>query len=358
MGEVSLKDLIKRIIEEDRIPDILEKAECDNIRLVGNRYEAQLPPKFSSDNRRSVQIYLNEDSIVCKIRSRPFAGSSIFDLISYLVFDCTTEEEMRKCFPKSKNWICNILGYEEYIDQFYEFFKPKPDPLGWLDKILKQEKRINYNVTPNSVYDESILDNFIMVPYSGFIDEGISIETQKRYQIGLDIHSERVIFPIRNSSGEIVSIKGRYIGKYESIPKYMYLINFNKSIELYNWHLAVEHILRKKEVIIFEGEKSVWKATQWGFDNCVALGGGDISEYQAKMILDLGLDISICLAFDKDVEVKNIKQRAKVFGYTNSIYILYDDMNLFSAEEKHSPTDLGEEKFRILYDRRLKHKFV
>lgn len=347
-----INDLIlikKRIITENRIEEILFKAGCENIKEKSNRYESMLPDKFESDNSRGLQVYLNE-SLTCKIRNRTFLGSDIFDLISYIVFEKSEALDMRNCLPKSKRWICEQLGYHEYLsgEQVIVF----DDPLSWLKDIKKNRSKSFLEVKENKVLSDNSLERFVMLPHVALIQEGIEYNIQVEFQVGFDLRSERIIFPIHNSYGAIVSIKGRTTDpdyKVKDIPKYLYLHNFNNMWELYNWHRALRYIIESKEIIIYEAEKTCWLSTQFGVRNCVALGGSEITDYQVRIIKSLGIDIKIILAFDRDKKPKEIKLQAQKFGKSRSIFVMWDEKNVFSDEAKHSPTDLGLQPFMDLY---------
>lgn len=352
-----LQEIKLKIYEQDRVKELLEHMECERIRPVKNRYEAQLPEKFNSDNARSVQVYYQSELLPCRVRSRGMTKLSVFDLVSYVVFDCEDTESIKKNLPKSKRWICEKLGYEI---QTGVNFVPEDDPLGWLKKLRKQRQRRQLReIEDNQVYDDSILNQYVMYPHFNYLEEGVTYETQQEFQIGFDVHSERIIYPIHNQFGEIVSVKGRTTSsdyKENKVYKFMYMYPFNKQTEWYNWHRGLFYILDQKEVIIFEGEKSCWLATQFGYRNCLAIGGDDISDYQVDMIKKLGIDIKIILAYDKDKEVKDIKAQAKKFGNTRAVYAMWDATNLLSKEKKQSPTDEGYEVFQTLYNDHMKYR--
>ncbi|MCM3273966.1 DNA primase [Paenibacillus elgii] len=351
--------LIKdRILNEDRFEEILVRMECEHITPKGNRYEAQLPHKFNSNNKRSVQIYLNEN-LSCRIRSKGFSQGDIFGLVSFIVFDCYSEEQQNKNLPKAKHWICENLGYTELITNTHN--RPVEDPLKWLKEVKKKRnKKVLDNTYENVILPDEIMNQFVMYPYFPYIQEGIKYETQVEFQIGFDLFTERVVYPIHNQYGDIVSVKGRTIDplyRQKGVYKFLYLYNFNKMIELYNWHRALYYILDKKEIIIFEGEKSCWLATQFGYRNCVAIGGDDLSIYQIQMIKNLGIDIKIILAFDKDKNPDDFKKQAKKFTNARLVYAMWDgETKLLSEDLKHSPVDLGKGVFDELYKKSFKYR--
>lgn len=350
MSNNDLKLIKDKILEDGKVGELLDLMGCEYVDKKNNRYEAQLPFKFESPNKRSVQVYLNE-SLSSRIRTLGESDIDIYGLVSYIVFDRYSEEERRNDLPKAKRWICEKLGYAEFINGSYTPM-PTNDHLKWLREVKKQrKKKRNLENVENQIYEDEVLDQYIMMPHQVYIDEGIAYQTQGEFQIGYDLKSQRIIFPIHNSFGEIVSIKGRTIfDNYEELDiyKFMYLINFNKMIELYNWHRALFYILETKEVIIYEGEKTCWLSSQYGFRNCVAISGDDISEWQVYMIKGLGSDINTVIALDKDKSIEAVKKQAAKFGKTRNVYALWDSKNLY--RDKESPTDRGEDTFKQFYN--------
>lgn len=345
-----LKTIKERILDEDKVGQLLEAMDCLFVDKKNNRYEAQLPEKFNSPNKRSVQVYLNE-SLSSRIRTLGESDLDIYGLVSYIVHDRFSEEERQSDLFNAKRWICETLGYNDFANN--SFVKnPAADQLKWLKEVKKRRKRKrDLSNLENQTYDEDILNQYVMLPHQIYIDEGVSYDTQLEFQVGYDIKSQRIIFPIHNRFGEIVSIKGRTIyDDYEKrdIYKFIYLYNFNKMIELFNWHRALYYILEKKEVIVFEGEKTSMLATQWGFRNCVSISGDDLSEWQVNMIKELGSEVQIIIAMDKDKSIEAVKKQAAKFGKTRMVYALWDCAELFV--DRDSPTDRGEETFKTLYN--------
>ncbi|ASA22611.1 DNA primase [Paenibacillus donghaensis] len=349
MSNNDLKLIKEKILTDEKVGELLELMDCEHVEKKNNRYEAQLPNKFESPNKRSVQVYLNE-SMSSRIRTLGESDIDIYGLVSYIVFDKFLEEERRSNLPKSKRWICEKLGYTEFLNESYTPL-PTSDHLKWLREVKKQrKKKRNLDHIENQIYGDDILSQFIMVPHLLYINEGINYLTQIEFQVGYDIKSQRIIYPIHNSYGDIVSIKGRTIfDDYEErdIYKFLYLINFNKMVELYNWHRALFYIIENKEVLIYEGEKSTWLSSQYGFRNCVAISGDDLSDWQVSMIKGLGIEIDIIIALDKDKSIEAVKKQGAKFGKTRNVYALWDRDGMFS--NKDSPTDLGEVVFKRLY---------
>lgn len=263
----------ERIYNENLIEKILEELECEHIKSVGNRWEAQLPDRFGSNNRRAVQVY-ELPSLPSKIRNKGVSGD-IYTLIGFILYEITDFEELKEYLHQVKTWICNTLSWDEYLevrDDFEEKVEKK-DYLSFLrpiQKSRKQRKRLqNMRDRENNVLDkERVFNWYRKLPHEIFLKDGISVETQREFEVMFDDDTQRIVFPIYNMDGELISIKGRYVGKdpwvLEEI-KYLYLYSFDKSIELFNLHRALPYI--KGEVIVFESEKSCMLAHQYGFKN-------------------------------------------------------------------------------------------
>lgn len=340
-----LAEIKKRIHKDNRIEELLEKLGCTFItpEKGDSLYTAARP---DGDNRRSVQVK-NTESLNSDIRSKGINGD-IFDLVSYIKFRAQTPKELKDCIPKSKKWIIETLGYHEFANGTY---KPRNELNGWLKSIRKKRtKTIDLEeVDDNEVIDESVKNEYIMIPHLEWIKEDITYETQKDFEVGYDLDSNRIVVMIRNRYGELIGVKGRTLDLDEE-KKYLYLYKMNKSIELYNLHKAKPYIEEKKEVLIFEGFKSVMKAWQYGYRNCISIEGDSISDTQVALIKSLGLDVRIVLCFDKDKSVRSVKEQAK--RITNrEIYAVYDLDGLLS--DKQSPVDSGKNVFDCLFRNKL-----
>lgn len=110
-----LQEIKKRIYDEGRIEELLEKMGCQMIDTEsgGSRYVAQLPPEFNSSNRRSVQVY-NTESLVSAIRTLGIRGD-IYTITSIIVNKCKNEEQAQNDLPHAKRWICEQLGYYDML---------------------------------------------------------------------------------------------------------------------------------------------------------------------------------------------------------------------------------------------------
>jgi DNA primase len=363
-----LQTIKQRILNEDRVEELLGHMGCENVKQErSDLYVAQLPSEFKSDNHRSVQVNLN-DSLTSHIRSRGVKGD-IFSLVSYIV-NSIPANEVQSDLNNAKQWIIEVLGYFDIVDGRYEAEKSsKKKHNSWLKEIKKQRKKVNWeDVKPNTPIEEKVKNQYVMTPWYDWIQEGISWETQKEFEVGYDLWTDRVVTMIRNRNGDLIGVKGRYVGDNESIlddKKYLYLHRMNKSVELFNLHRALPYILKHKSVLVWEGYKSVMKCYEHGIYNAVSIEGDDISPVQASLLKELGIKIDIILCFDKDKmvipEPKEGEEKAEYppaimeqTGFLNNrnVYALIDKWNVL--KDKDSPIDRGLKVFKGLFKRRFK----
>ena len=184
--------------------------------------------------------------------------------------------------------------------------------------------------------------------------EGISRESLEKFQVCYDSFSDRLVYPIRNIEGKIVNIGGRTLDplwKEKKQRKYTYFHSWGSMNTIYGIAENIEHIIQKREVILFEGCKSVLLADSWGIHNTGALLTSHLSANQMKILARLGC--RVVFALDKDVRIREDHNIGKLKQYVNVEY-LWDREDLL--DEKDAPVDKGLEVFQRLYNQRLKYK--
>lgn len=185
--------------------------------------------------------------------------------------------------------------------------------------------------------------------------EGISKASLERFQVAYDSFSDRLVYPIRNVTGEIVNVGARTLDpdwKQKKLRKYSYLFSWDGGMNtVFGIAENKEDILLKKEIIIFEGAKSVMIAYSWGIRNCGALLTSHLSQFQMKILAKLG--VRVVFALDKEVVIRDDPNIAKLKRYVTTEYI-WDRDNLL--DEKDSPVDRGVDTFMRLYEGRLQYR--
>lgn len=216
---------------------------------------------------------------------------------------------------------------------------------------------------PERVQTASILDEHYMDMYDHglkwlvpWINEGISEPSLRKFNVCYDAFSNRIVFPIRDMEGHIINVSGRTLDplyKERKLRKYTYFKPLGALDTLYGFAENREAILAKKEVIIFEGAKSVMKADSWGIYNTCAVLTSHLNENQLKRLIKLG--VTTVFAFDKEVEPwrdRNIQR------LTQFVPVKYIRDNLDLLDDKMAPVDAGPELFKTLYERRIAMRYA
>jgi DNA primase len=153
------------------------------------------------------------------------------------------------------------------------------------------------------------------------VEAGLVIESDdgRRY----DRFRARVMFPIRNTRGQIVGFGGRIIGRGE--PKYLNSPEtpvFNKGQELYGAWEARQAIRSDAQVVVVEGYMDVVGLAQLGIGNAVAtLGTATTPDHMRKLIR---LTDRIVFSFDGDAAGRRAAWRA----LQTSLPLLKDDLSV------------------------------
>lgn len=320
---MQVNELKEYLLNNGLCEDVLTALGCGHVRNRGEYISASNP---DGNNTHAITLYLSEN-LNCIDYTRQLSktkrATDIFDLVSYFK-DCS--------FPEAMKWVCDTVGLDYYRE---------PDDIPESLQILKMiremstggEEEDNEPVKPIS---EDILKYYL--PYGNKIweDEGISIETQKEFNIMYDPETNYIVIPIFDSIGSLIGIKGRFFGKPdEHHSRFVYLEKCNKSKVLYGYWQNKDAIKNSKYIIVVESEKSVLKLAEYGYKNVVATGGKTISKYQIELITRTGC-IPI-FAFDEDVKEDELKSIKDMFMNGINVYAVIDKDGLLN--EKESPMD-------------------
>jgi len=204
-----------------------------------------------------------------------------------------------------------------------------------------------------------VLDKNIMSKYEKDLDklkiwndEEISYEIMEKYQVRYDPFSNRIVFPIRDINGSIINIKGRTLDpnfKEKKLRKYTYFSKLGELDFIFGHYEHLQYILDKKELILFEGEKSVMISEGWGVLNTCALLTSHLDPLQLKVLIKLG--VRIVFALDKGMNIKLDENIIKLSHFVRIQYV-EDDKKNGLLEDKMSPVDRGFDVWSTLYERR------
>ena len=337
---MNIQQLKQYIFKNGLQSQILQALNLPNIREDDNKIQCC---NIDGDNPTAILIYKNNENLLVTDHTRDISDKyNNNDIIALVEF-------VRNCdYGEATKWIKQVLHIE---DSFA--------------KEATEQDRINYILKNSKVVDDRI-DNELLaeipeetlkayLPWDNtiFYEDHIDWETQAEFELGLDVFSHRITIPIRDEFGRLVGIKGRRAWDTvdELNPKYIYLKDCEKSKILYGLYKTLPYIQEKGEVIVCEAEKGVMQLWSYGYRNCVAVSGHNLSNWQVRRLEELDVDITI--AFDKDVDIDVIEKELDKFETDHNLYYIYDENNLL--DEKQSPMD-EPNKWIDLYDYNSKCK--
>ncbi len=184
-------------------------------------------------------------------------------------------------------------------------------------------------------------------------DEGISKKSLDKFQVRYDSFSDRLVYPIRSPDGDIVNVGGRTLDpqwKEKGLRKYTYFKSWGELKTIYGFSENLQSILDKREIILFEGCKSVLLADTWGIANAGAILTSHVNPNQMKLLAKLGC--RVVFALDKDVNIRSDHNIKKLKQFTRVEYI-NDKTGILS--DKDAPVDKGYEAWMELYEGRVSY---
>lgn len=283
------------------------------------------------------------------------------------IFDLIIKIEQFQGRRIGKAQAINIAGFELNSAQMNEIAA---------DSIVSDFSRLVYlNGTGNSSEEKTLtplksgfLDErfcFDIDALQIWMDEGITLNSMFYYRITYDPIDNCIIIPQYDEKGNIVGVRGRYVGenvkdKYRPIMYNGVLLNAPTNMLLYGYWQNKRAIEMTKTCIIFEAEKSVLRMDGIYDKNniSVATYGQTISKKHIQLLLDAGVT-SVVLAFDADYRddkeaaevLKEYKKIAKPLTTYFTVSIIMDLKGRLNY--KDSPIDKGEKVFNELMKERI-----
>lgn len=189
-----------------------------------------------------------------------------------------------------------------------------------------------------------------------WLDEGISADIMKKFQIRIDRSANRIVYPVRDKNFNLIGFKGRTrFQNYKSLNVQKYM-NYTKigTIDFFaGMKESHNYIKEKNEIIIFEGLKSVMKLWSWGKQfNAVSSETSVLNMEQIKIILEMGIK-NVVIAYDNDVYIGEIKKKMQFLKRFVNVFAVIDSKKILSGE-KMAPVDDGEKIWNELYEGRIK----
>lgn len=283
---------------------------------------------YEGSNPTAIRIKLdNNDNLFVS----DFSRNLFLDIINYII-------KVRNVAFKD---VLAVIKSELGIESFYDINTKRPVFGGFYNRISRYNSDLYVKT-----YPESILQNYKQAYNTRFAKDYINLETQRIFEVGYDVESQRITFPIRSQYGEIMGIKGRANWNVsDEEPKYLYLIPCTMSSTLYGYSQNFLY-LQEDTIYIFESEKSVMQCYTYGFHNAVALGSNSLSTMQCKLLMGLSPK-KVVFMLDKTLDLQNTYRNIeKLLPYTrmkDTIISFWDWRQNTSLPDKASPSDYGRE---------------
>lgn len=320
----------------DKLENLLVDIGLHHINKKGNEIRCA---REEDSNPTSVRIKLNDN-----LGYRDFGNNSFGD-----IYKLVGEKMDFKDFHSSFKYICNFLNVKgEY--------KKVEKPIifgGFFNELNKKDSNdLDYSMT---TYPIEILNSYETIGNSLFQEDGINILTQRKYKIGYDWHTHRIVIPEFNCEGELVGVTSRCgDNSYKETGelKYYPLIEFPKSKILFGYCNNYNELLNST-IWLVESQKSVMRMDSMGKYNFLALGGNCISPIQIEYIKSLNPK-RVIVALDEGLEEERSKLLCEQLKPSSTfqkykVGYIYDNNNEYlKLGSKDSPADLSLEELKSL----------
>ena len=311
---------------------------------------------------------------ICHNEDATEASMKLYYYENSHIFQCYTECGSMSIFQFLKTYYeTRQIDYDWYED----VYKVILDCSNYrqIDSFApKKYKSIRYNYTKHEriqlpTYPNGIIDCFTKFFPEEWLQDGITKETMKKFNIRYSIPQNKIIIPHYNVDGKLVGIRGRALNDWEveNIGKYMPVQIEGKwyshplSLNLYGLDKTKDNIKRTGVCFLVESEKAVLQMEGWDFMNCsAAVCGSQFNKHALKLLMQTSRPREIVICFDKEERPGSDEYFNKLWNigkkYQNycDFSFIYDRENLL--EMKDSPTDKGADIFWKLYKKRVKIK--
>lgn len=189
-------------------------------------------------------------------------------------------------------------------------------------EVVKKEvyggffKQIKRHTCENlTYYTSDEIEKFPECVSKFFLEEGITVEAQQKFNIRIDVESNRIVIPVYLRS-KLVGAIGRYNTKVTgNTPKYLPTLPYHKTKVLFGYDVNYANMYNNT-IYLVESEKTVIKAYGLGYKNLLAIGGNNITQFHKDILFSLNPK-EIIVILDKGLG----KERAKEIGIDEYSYM-------------------------------------
>lgn len=338
-----IQELKKQLLEEPEIiKNIMEIFGFCNVTI--NTKELKCAREEGSSANAIHMKLIDNDNLFIKDFARDVSG----DLIKFIIETKGVEFKDVIKVIKEELGIQNSYYNSETVT--------KRQPFGGFYNKIKQKKSVQNIQT----YGESVLNKYEKVNNLRFFRDGISFATQRKFDIGFDIESQRITIPIFDSMGNIMGVKGRAnwdVNTEEGELKYIYLLPCPKTLTLYGYSQNY-NTLYNNTIVIGEAEKFVLQTDSMGHYNTLGTGGSSLSKEQCLLIMSLQPK-EVIFAYDEglniDTLISNIvrlRTYSRLMGFPIK-YWNYKNSKYIAKGSKMSISDLGKEVYEKILEEEI-----
>jgi len=330
-------DLLKEIKQRADIVEVISYF-LPSVQKKGRNYVALCP--FHDDSHPSMQINTEYQTFHCYVDHN---SGDVFSFVEK--YDkCSFEEAVRK--------VCEIIGfddprlhkktYEPKIDQnlvpiygcineiqkFYQYSLMTDE--GKIARDYLDNRKINADQQKKFGLGYAFNDGKLTIEYlkkkgysfKNIEDTGIAMNQTSGMS---DNNAGRLIFPIKDISGQVVGFSARKMTSGDDAPKYVNSPEtkiFTKGNILYNLNNAKQTIKHDGYVYLVEGFMDVFALDTIGITSCVALMSTKLTKNHIEALRRFGVEVRVCLDGDKpgqEAMMKIISQLSE--AHINARYV-------------------------------------
>lgn len=291
----------QRIIDTATILDVV--SDFVSLRRSGVNYVGLCP--FHND--RMPSFHVSPSKNICKCFSCGEGGSPVHfimkheqlgynDALRYLAkkyhIDIVereeTDEEKQAASERQSLFILNEYAQKFFVEQLNQTEEGRTVALAYFRERgirpdIIEKFGLGYSPDLRDVFTKRALSDSYSLERLTAV--GLSLTYEDKPPI--DRFRGRVIFPVRNTSGQYVAFGGRILGKSDKIAKYVNSPEsaiYSKSKELYGLYWAKQAISKADKCYLVEGYTDVLSMHQAGIENVVASSGTALTVQQIRLI--------------------------------------------------------------------------
>lgn len=362
MAQLIPKDFIDNLLEKSNIVDII--SNYIKLEKKGNDYWSRCP--FHSEKTSSFSVSENKQFFYC------FGCGAKGNSIGFIM------DHSNKTYPEAIETIANFLSIEIPRDKeatkIYESKKVIQNSLGDTKKIFESNlknstKAISYlkqrNISGETAKlfgigyaedDFQSLNKKLINKYTeeNLLNAGLIV---KKNSNSYDKFRDRIMFPIHDTTGNIIAFGGRILSDDKEKPAAKYMNSpetslFSKKRVLYNLHQAKKYKESKNILYIVEGYMDVIALHQANIENVVATLGTAVTEENLTQCFKYTREIICCFDGDKAGE------KAAWQGVENIMKVIKDGnvISFVFLPDNNDPDNIVEKGGKKLWEQHVEKK--